>query len=92
MATATKKAPAATSTDHAARSTPRGGTLTFVTYRDNDGKYHWEIVDASGETLAYSGSFGSQRDAERAAREVGIGARSAHFEPRAASERHAVAV
>ena len=92
MATATKKAPAATSTGNAPSSAPKGATLTFLTYRDNGGSYHWEIVDASGETLAYSGSFGSQSDAERAAREVGKGARSAHLEPHLANGRRAVAV
>jgi uncharacterized protein YegP (UPF0339 family) len=92
MATATKQAPAAMSTDHTPRSGPSGATLTFFTYRDNGGDYHWEIVDASGETLAYSGSFGSQVDAERAAREVGEGARSAELEPHAANAPHTVAV
>ncbi len=92
MPTATKQAPAAMWRDHAPRSAPRGATLTFFTYRDNGGNYHWEIVDANGETLAYSGSFASQADAERAAREVGEGARSADLEPHAANEPHTVAV
>ena len=47
MATATKKARAATSLTRAAPL-----ARSFLTYPDNGGNYHWEIVDASGETLA----------------------------------------
>lgn len=92
MPTATKRAPAATSKARARRSPARSATLTFLTYRDNGGNYHWEIVDPNGETLACSGSFASRDDAERAAREVGEGARSADLEPLAANEPHTVAV
>jgi uncharacterized protein YegP (UPF0339 family) len=67
MATATKKA-------HAASSPVRGGSepasLAFRTYQDNGDNYHWEIVDGGGEILAQSGSFASQDDAERAVRVV----------------------
>ena len=91
MATATKKAPAATSAARAVRSVSVSTSLTFLTYKDNGGTYHWEIADAGGETLAHSGSFASQDDAERAARVVHEGARSAHFEPQLAKERPAVA-
>lgn len=80
MATATKKAPAATSTVRAVRPAPRGGSLAFLTYRDNGDKYHWEIVDPSGEALAHSGSFASQDDAERGARRVREGVGSADDE------------
>ncbi len=91
MATALKKAHAATSPVHAARSVPEAASLAFRTYQDNGGNYRWEIADASGEILTYSGSFASQHDAERAARSVHEGARSASFEPRLAKERHTMA-
>ncbi len=91
MATATKKAPVARSTVRAARSVPESGSLVFLTYRDNGGHYHWEIVDARGETLAHSRSFVSLDDAERAARDVHEGARSSHFESQPARERRAAA-
>ena len=91
MATATKKTSAATSPVRAVRSVSQAASLAFLTYRDNSGDYHWEIVDASGEILARSGSFVSQGDAERAARDVQEGACSAHFEPHVAKERRAVA-
>jgi uncharacterized protein YegP (UPF0339 family) len=91
MATATKKASAATSPARAVRSVSEAASLAFLTYRDNGGDYHWEITDASGEILAHSGSFASQDDAERAARDVHEGARSAHFEPHGTKERRTVA-
>jgi hypothetical protein len=50
MATATKKAPVATARD--ARSAPESGSLVFLTYGDNGGDYHWEIVDAGGPAKA----------------------------------------
>ena len=84
MATATKKARAATSLTRAA-------PLEFLTYPDNGGNYHWEIVDTSGEILARSGSFASQDDAERAASHVHEGASSARFEQHVTKERRSVA-
>lgn len=92
MATANKKAPAATATARAVRSAAGAASLAFLTYRDNSDNYHWEIVDASGEALAHSGSFGSQDDAERAARDVCEGVRSTDFEPHVVKGLRAVAV
>jgi uncharacterized protein YegP (UPF0339 family) len=92
MATATKKAPAATSTARAVRPAPVAASISFLTYRDNDGSYHWEIVDASGEALAHSGNFISQDDAESAARAVSEGVRSSDFEPQVGEGLRAVAV
>ena len=92
MATATKKAPAATSTARAVRPAPRAASIVFLTYRDNGGNYHWEIVDASGEALAHSGSFLSQDDAERAAKELREGIGSADFAPHVVKGLRAVAV
>jgi uncharacterized protein YegP (UPF0339 family) len=88
MATAIKKAHAATSPADAARTVPEAASLAFRTYQDNGGNYHWEIADASGEILTHSGSFVYQDDAERAARDVHKGARSASFESHVAKERH----
>jgi uncharacterized protein YegP (UPF0339 family) len=85
MATATKKV-------HGARPVSEAASLAFRTYQDNGGNYHWEIAGRSGEILAHSGSFTSQDDAERAARKVHEGVRSARFEPHVAIERQTVAV
>jgi uncharacterized protein YegP (UPF0339 family) len=92
MATATKKAHTATSPVHAARTASEAASLAFRTYRDNGGSYHWEIAGRGDEILAHSGSFASQDDAERAARMVHEGARSARFEPYVAKGRQTVAV
>jgi uncharacterized protein YegP (UPF0339 family) len=91
MATATKKAHSATSPAHAARNVSEAASLAFRTYRDNGSNYHWEIADRGGEILAHSGSFTSQDDAERAARKVHEGARSARFELHVAKGRQTVA-
>ena len=90
MATATKKTPAETSPARVARSVSQVPSLAFHTCCDNGGSYHWEIVDASGESLARSGSFISQADAERAARDVHRGVHSASFESHSADERRDV--
>lgn len=95
MATATSKAPAATATPRAVHPVSRPATLAalaFRTYRDNGDNYHWEIVDANGETLAHSGRFASEGDAEGAAHQVCEGIRSAEFEPHVAKGLRAVAV
>jgi hypothetical protein len=92
MATATKKAHAATSTARAAHPAPGVGPFAFVTYRDNGDNYHWEIVDPGGNSLAHSGSFTSQGDADRAARHVREGVRSTDFEPHVVKRLPAVAV
>ncbi len=91
MATALKKVHAATSPAHAARPVPEAAPLAFRTYRDNGGNYHWGIAGSGGEVLACSGSFASRDDAERAARAVHLGARSARFEPHTAKEREIAA-
>jgi uncharacterized protein YegP (UPF0339 family) len=90
MATATKKAHAASPTAHAVRRVSEPASLVFRTYRDNGANYHWEIVDSGGEVLAQSGSFASHDDAERAARDVHEGVRSAPFESRLAKGRRTV--
>ena len=92
MATATKKAPAATSTASRRASRARAASLAFLTYRDNGDNYHWEIVDSNGETLAHSKSFASQDDAERAARDVHERIRSAECAPHVVEGLRAVAV
>jgi len=80
MATATRKV-------HAAHAVPEAASLEFRIYRDNGGRYNWEIVDDGGDSLVHSASFGSRDDAERAARRVNEGARSARFELGVPSER-----
>ncbi len=92
MATATKKAHAATSTPRAVSPVPGPPSLAFLTYRDNGDVYHWEIVDASGKTLARSDGFTSQAEAESAACHVRDGVRSADVEPHVAEGLRAVAV
>ena len=91
MATATKKVDASTPVARSVRDVSGSASLEFLVHRDNGGDYHWEIVGASGESLAQSGSFASQRDAERAARCVYEGASSARFESHIAEERELVA-
>jgi uncharacterized protein YegP (UPF0339 family) len=89
MATATKKVHAAGSLDRASREVPEAAPLEFRIYRDNGGRYSWEIVDVGGKTLGRSASFVSRDDARRAARVVYEGARSARFEPDAPQRRKA---
>jgi len=67
-------------------------SVAFVTYQDNGGGYHWEIVDASGAILAHSEKFVSQDDAERAARTVREGARLARPQSHVSTERKTVSV
>ncbi len=92
MATATKQAPVASSTPRAVDHVPRPAALSFLTYRDNGDDYHWEIVDADGETVAHSGRFASEAEAERAAHRVCEGVRSSDFEPHVVKGLRAVAV
>jgi uncharacterized protein YegP (UPF0339 family) len=80
MATATKKVKGA--------GVPAGGAphirargLEFSVFRDNGGRYRWELVGHSGESLAQSGIFTSRGDAERMARDVYENVGSARFEP-----------
>ena len=85
MATATRKV-------HAAHAVPEAASLEFRIYRDNGGRYNWEIVDDGGESLVHSSSFASYDDAQRAARRVHDGAGSARFEPHVPEERQLLAV
>lgn len=51
--------------------------MRFDIYADNDGAYHWRLVDAGGVTLVTSGRFASTADARSAASVVHDGAGSA---------------
>ena len=51
--------------------------MRFYIYADNDGVYHWRLIDAAGTTLATSGGFASADDARGAASAVHDGAGSA---------------
>lgn len=92
MATATKKVHAARPVVRARRDVTESASLEFLVHQDNGGDYYWEIVGEGGERLAQSRSFASHEDAERAARCVHDGARSARFEGRAAEGRERVGV
>jgi hypothetical protein len=87
MATATKKDHAAGSLDRTPSAAPEAAPLEFRLYLDNGGRHSWEIVDVGGKSLGHSASFASRDDAERAARLVHEGARSARFEPDAPKGR-----
>ena len=88
MATATKQVRAARSVAGVKRLGSDEASPAFLIYQDNGGGYHWEIVDRRGQSLVQSEPFASEDDASRAARLMQQGARSAHFEPRVASDRH----
>ena len=75
MATATKKARASESMDSA--------SMEFLIVEDNGGKYHWTLLDRTGNSLARSPRFASHGQAEDAACIVLAGAGSARFERRA---------
>ena len=92
MATATKKARTATALDRAARAKPEAAALEYRVYRDNGGRYNWEIGPVGGESLVHSSSFASRDEAERAARRVYAASRSARFELELPEERENVAV
>jgi uncharacterized protein YegP (UPF0339 family) len=92
MATATKKVHAAGSLDRTSPAQPEAASLEFRISLDNGGRYSWEIVDVAGKSLGHSASFSSRDDAERAARLVYEGARSARFEPDVRKARQNAAV
>jgi len=92
MATATKKVRAAGSLDRTSPAVHEAASLEFRIYLDNGGRYSWEIVDVGGKSLAHSASFASRDGAERAARLVYEGARSARFEPDVPQGRQTAAV
>jgi uncharacterized protein YegP (UPF0339 family) len=91
MATAPKDVHGARRVAGDARQVPEAAMLEFFVHQDNGGDYHWEIVGERGERLAQSGSFASYGDAERGARRVQEGARSARLEPHVAEARELVA-
>lgn len=92
MATATKKVQAPGSVDRAPAAEAEAASLEFRISLDNGGRYSWEIVDFGGKTLGHSASFASRDEAERAARLVYEGARSARFEPDGPKGRQTAAV
>ena len=99
MATATEKARTAKalhrSADVVHRSAdvvPEAAALEYRVYRDNGGRYNWEIGAVDGESLVHSPSFDSRDDAKRAARRVYESSRSARFELEAPEERQTTAV
>lgn len=77
MATAKRKGEVTAAAKPVSKSRPEG--LEFRLYRDNGGRYGWEIVDGGGDRLARSADFASRDDAERAAHRVQDGASSAGF-------------
>jgi uncharacterized protein YegP (UPF0339 family) len=79
MATATKKVKDAGAPTAGTRHV-RATDLEFTVFRDNGGRYRWELVGHSGESLAQSGIFASRDDAERMARDVYENVGSARFE------------
>jgi uncharacterized protein YegP (UPF0339 family) len=80
MATATKESRAARELARRARNVHVPESMRFVIFEDNGGAHHWRLVAGDGATLAQSGSFASQDDAERAARRVRDGAGSARMD------------
>lgn len=92
MATATKKIRAARPVVRGAGEPSAPTAVEFVVHQDNGGGYHWEIVASDGASLANSGGFACNEDAERAARCVHEGAGRARFAPGVAKELPLVAV
>ena len=99
MATATEKARTAKALHRSADVVPRSAdvvpeaaALEYRVYRDNGGRYNWEIGAVGGESLVHSPSFDSRDDAKRAARRVYEGSRSARFELEVPEERQTAAV
>jgi len=78
MATATKKARAATGVVAASDSV----SMEFLVVEDNGGDYHWTLLDRDGNSLARSPSFTSYEDTEDAAGVVLAGAGSAQLDRR----------
>ncbi len=82
MATATKKARAATQVARRADAASTSTSMEFFIFEDNAGRYDWRIVAGKGGILAQSESFASYEDAEQAAHHVRDGAASARFNTR----------
>ena len=55
MATATKKTRAAALPDRAARVVPEAAALEYRVYRDNGGRYNWEIGAVDGVDAMFIG-------------------------------------
>ena len=83
MATATKKARAATGATNGAVVASDSVSMEFLVVEDNGGDYHWTLIDRDGNSLARSPSFASYEHAEDAARVVLAGAGSARLDRRA---------
>jgi hypothetical protein len=81
MATATKKARAATGAAHGAAASD-SVSMEFLVVEDNGGDYHWTLMDRDGNSLGRSPSFASYEDTEDAARIVLAGAGSARLDHR----------
>lgn len=80
MATATKKVRATGQVPRVGGRVSRSAVTEFLVFEDNDGRYRWAIVAASGEQLAQSPSFASFEEARDAAGWVRDGAGSARLE------------
>jgi uncharacterized protein YegP (UPF0339 family) len=83
MATATKNGRPARRAARRAEVVPGSAALQFLVLEDNGGRYHWTIVDSTGESLGQSGNFASYDEAEHAACVVRDNAGSAQLERRA---------
>jgi hypothetical protein len=82
MATATKKARAATGVKHGATVASDSVSMEFLVVEDNGGDYHWTLIDRDGKSLARSPSFASYERTEDAARVVLAGVGSARIDRR----------
>ena len=85
MATATKKARAATGIKRHATVASGSVSMEFLVVEDNGGDYHWTLIDRDGNSLARSPSFASYEHTEDAARVVLAGVGSARLERRVGS-------
>ena len=82
MATATKKARAATGATNGAVVASDSVSMEFLVVEDNSGDYYWTLIDRNGNSLARSPSFASYEHTEDAARVVLAGAGSARLDRR----------
>ncbi|MGZ6565643.1 MAG: hypothetical protein ACXVH1_40025 [Solirubrobacteraceae bacterium] len=85
MATATKKARAATGATRGMVVASDSVSMEFLVVEDNGGAFHWTLMDRDGSSLARSPSFTSYEDTEDAARVVLANAGSARLDRRAAT-------
>lgn len=77
MPTANKRVRGATSLDCARQVAE--ARLEFRAYRDNGGRYAWEIVDGRGDSVTRSAGFVTRADLERALRRAQHSASSTRF-------------